>query len=101
MLLTVFFAVLAGVAAVISVAVQARSVRLQADMRAICESIRNERARIATHDVELDKITSEIRKLAGRLYATAPREPKPETPETVATDRIAWKAAMREKLSRS
>jgi hypothetical protein len=70
-----------------------------ATARSLCATLSAERGLIATHDIELDRVTDALRKLSGRIAAEKSRSNRSNGDETeaVGIDRLTWKAKMRDK----
>jgi hypothetical protein len=98
-LLSLLFAALAAGSALIAIASARKCVELRRSIGELCKAVSAERGRIATHDVELDRITDALRKLSGRMYAEKSRNNRSngEAEEVSNVNRLTWKAQMREK----
>jgi hypothetical protein len=92
-------AAVAAVSALIAIVAVRRCNEQIAMVRQLCGTLSAERGRIATHDIELDRVTDALRKLSGRIAAEKSRSSRSngEDSEVPAVNRLTWKAQMREK----
>lgn len=92
-------AAVAAVSALIATLAARRCSAQIATVRQLCTTLSAERGRIATHDIELDRITDALRKLSGRIAAEKSRSNAGSAgePGGNVVNRDTWKAQMREK----
>jgi len=92
-------AVVAAACALIALLAVRRCAEQIAMVRQVCSALSAERGRIATHDIELDRITDALRKLSGRIAAEKSRNSAGSAgePASNVVNRDDWKAQMREK----
>lgn len=92
-------AALAVVSALIAIVAVRKCDALRRSAASMCTALSAERGRIATHDVELDRITDALRKLSGRIAAEKSRNSRSngEAEDVSNVNRLTWKAQMREK----
>jgi len=99
---SIVFAVVAVVCALIATVAARRCGELYAEISRLLQTVSTERGRLAAHDAELDQITETLRKLSGRIGAMrkeARGSDSSNGDESNVSDinRLTWKAEMRQK----